>query len=278
MRSIYRFALALAGCVAVSGCQSPSSDSSAATPATTTDTASVAPAAPASPSAQAVIRGRAMYYEKIKLPPGGYLVVQLIDNQLADTPKAVIAQTRLEDVAGAPYDFVLPYEPAKLRPDGQYGLHASLYGPQGNLIFVTDARVPFTPGTEDVGEFRMKMANGRSDIAPPPRSVWDEARARGVTFRGIGNEPGWLVEVDRGDSPAMRATLDYGEREIVVPRAQGISSTPGFGGRTADGVDVVLRIERASCSDGMSDDTYPAAIKLTVGDKTYSGCGRYLDE
>ena len=276
MRSIHCFVLA--ACVAVSGCQSPSSDSSATRPAATADTAAVPPAAPAAPIAQAVIRGRAMYYEKIKLPPGGYLVVQLIDNQLADTPKAVIAQIRLDDVAGAPYDFTLPYDPSKLRPNGQYGLHASLYGPQGNLIFVTDTRVPFAPGTEDVGEFRMKMVNGRADIAPPPRSVWDAARARGVAFRGVGNEPGWLVEVDRGDSPAMRATLDYGEREVVVPRAQGISSTPGFGGRTADGVDVVLRIERTSCSDGMSDETYPAAIKLTVGDKTYSGCGRYLDE
>ncbi|MBC7991332.1 MAG: YbaY family lipoprotein [Luteimonas sp.] len=275
MRLIYCFALA--ACVAVSGCQSPSSDSSATTPAATADAAAVSPATPTAPIGQAVIRGRAMYYEKIKLPPGGYLVVQLTDNQLADTPKAVIAQTRLDDVAGAPYDFTLPYDPSKLRPNGQYGLHASLYGPQGDLIFTTDTRVPFTPGIEDVGEFRMKMVNGRADIAPP-RSVWDEAKARGVAFRGVGNEPGWLVEVDRGDSPAMRAMLDYGERQVVVPQAQGISSTPGFGGRTADGVDVVLRIERASCSDGMSDDTYPAAIKLTVGDKTYSGCGRYLDE
>ena len=137
-----------------------------------------------------------------------------------------------------------------------------------------------------LNEQGVKTPRTKSAVPKPPLPVPDDlaaalkkdAKARGVAFRGVGNEPGWLVEVDRGDSPAMRATLDYGERQVVVPQAQGISSTPGFGGRTADGVDVVLRIERASCSDGMSDDTYPAAIKLTVGDKTYSGCGRYLNE
>jgi len=280
MRTIPWSSLALAVCISLAGCQSPSNDANTAQPAAEATPAptSANPAAAPFPATQAVIRGRAMYYEKIKMRPGGHLVVQLIDSQLADTPKAVSVQTRLDDVAGSPYDFTLPYDPSKLRANGLYGLHASLYGPEGDLIFVTDTRVPLTPGQQDVGEFRMKMVRGSAPDTPPASgSVWDEAKARGVTFRGIGTEPGWMVEVDRGDAPELRAELDYGERKIIVPNAQGISSTPGFGGKTADGTDVVLRIERASCSDGMSDETYPAAIKLAVGDKTYSGCGRWLD-
>ncbi|MEP6634893.1 MAG: YbaY family lipoprotein, partial [Luteimonas sp.] len=201
----------------------------------------------------------------------------------ADTPAAVIAQTRLDNVAGSPYDFALPYDPSKLRANGQYGLHAGLYGAKGDLIFVTDTRVPFTPGHQDVGEFRMKMARGAPDRAASPSSAGTStSNSSAGAFHGVGTEPGWTVDVEpnsSGDgSYSLRADLDYGGRKITVPNAQGLDSTSGFGGKTADGMDVTLRIERASCSDGMSDQTFPAAVKLTVGDKTYSGCGRYLGQ
>ena len=108
-------------------------------------------------------------------------------------------------------------------------------------------------------------------------SPWQQARERGVVFKGLGTEPGWSVKVGAGDSPELRAELDYGERTVVVPRATGISSTPGFGGKTADGIDVVLRIQDGDCSDGMSDRTYPASIELKVGEAGYRGCGAWLD-
>src|SRR5262245_48543291 len=88
------------------------------------------------------VTGTATYLERIKMPPGASLRVQLIDNLLADTPKAVIGETTLKDVAGPPYAFRLPFDPAKLRANGQYGLHAALSGPDGKLWFVSDTRVP----------------------------------------------------------------------------------------------------------------------------------------
>lgn len=108
-------------------------------------------------------------------------------------------------------------------------------------------------------------------------SPWQRARERGVVFKGLGTEPGWSVEVGAGDSPELRAELDYGERTVVVPQATGTSSTPGFGGKTADGTDVVLRIRDGDCSDGMSDRNYPASIELGVGEAAYKGCGAWLD-
>src|SRR5688572_23826624 len=86
-------------------------------------TAEPSPAQPSTPQAatQAVIHGRATYRERIKMAPGADFTVQLIDNQLADTPQAVIATTRLDDVAGPPYEFTLPYDASKIRPNGMYG-------------------------------------------------------------------------------------------------------------------------------------------------------------
>ena len=124
------------------------------------------------------------------------------------------------------------------------------------------------------------LAGGsRRDCTPSQRqSPWAEAAARGVGFRAVGNEPGWFVEVDNGDMPPLRATLDYGERRIEVASTVSLSSSHGFGGKLADGTDVVLRIKREPCSDGMSGEAFEASAVLTVGDKQYQGCGAYLSD
>jgi uncharacterized membrane protein len=113
-----------------------------------------------------------------------------------------------------------------------------------------------------------------SDRASP----WTEAAARGIVFRAVGSEPGWLVEVGSGDDPPLHAVLDYGERTLDIARATGISSTPGYGGKLADGTDVVLRTKREPCRDGMSGEAFETSAELTVGGKAYRGCGAYLGD
>lgn len=108
-------------------------------------------------------------------------------------------------------------------------------------------------------------------------SPWEEAKTRGAVFRAVGQEPGWWVEIGSGDSPPLHAELDYGERKIDVARSVGISSTPGYGGKTDDGIMVILRTKAESCSDGMSGERFDSSAELTVGDKVYKGCGAYLD-
>ena len=229
--------------------------------------------------APTVIHGRATYLERIKMPPGADLVVQLIDNQLVDTPRAVVASVRLDDVAGPPYEFALPYDPGNLRPGGMYGLHARLISPDGTLWFVTESRVPVTPGSSDVIEFRMVRVPGEGEASPrPATSPWEEAKSRDIVFRGVGNEPGWFVEVGQGTTPTIRATVDYGERTVEVAGATALSNTHGYSGKSGDGTLVVLRIKREACSDGMSDERYPASAELTVAAETYQGCGRFLQE
>ncbi len=107
-------------------------------------------------------------------------------------------------------------------------------------------------------------------------SPWRQASARGVAFRGVGTEPGWSVEVDRGETPALRADLDYGERKLRVARAQALSGVEGYAGKAEDGSAVTLHLQREPCSDGMSDETYPVKAQPTVAGKTYRGCGRFL--
>ena len=109
-------------------------------------------------------------------------------------------------------------------------------------------------------------------------SPWDDAKARGVAFRGIGQEPGWSVEVDQGEAPALRATLDNGGREVQVAQAQALADSAGFAGKTAEGVAVELQIKREPCTDAMSGEAFAASAQLKVGDQAYAGCGRFLAE
>lgn len=107
--------------------------------------------------------------------------------------------------------------------------------------------------------------------APSP---WSEAAARGVAYRAVGNEPGWWVEVDRGEAPALRAMLDYGERAIEVAHAQ--PAGLGFAGQTGEAADVHLEITREPCQDVMSGERFETTATLTVDDHSYEGCGAFL--
>lgn len=110
-----------------------------------------------------------------------------------------------------------------------------------------------------------------------PASPWDAAAARGVVFRAVGNEPGWYAEVDGGPTPALRATLDYGDRTVTVPDAAALDGgASGYQGTATDGNHVVLRIRSETCSDGMSDRAYDNSVMLEVGDVAYRGCGIFL--
>jgi uncharacterized lipoprotein YbaY len=266
---------ALAACQPAATPDPPANPPADAPPGEAATSVPGSPASPATDTGASEIRGTATYRERMRMPPGTALTVQLIDSRLADTPAAVVAERRFDDASGPPYAFVLPFDPAKLRPGGDYGLHASLRAPDGRLAFVTDTRVAVTPGSAAQVELLLRRV-ASSDAAPAARpSPWDAAKARGVAFRAIGQEPGWLVEVGRGDAPSLHAELDYGERIVDVARVtpQGDRYT----GRTADGMDVALLIERTACSDGMSGEAFPATVTLTFGGRQYRGCGRFLD-
>jgi uncharacterized lipoprotein YbaY len=111
---------------------------------------------PSSGAAQKVITGTATYLERVKMPPGASLHVQLIDNHMADTQKAVMSEITMKDVAGPPYKFTLPYDPDKLSDVGVYTLNATLYGPDGQLWFATKERQPFDPMDGTPVELRMQ--------------------------------------------------------------------------------------------------------------------------
>ena len=110
----------------------------------------------------------------------------------------------------------------------------------------------------------------RSDEVSP----WDAARARGIVFRAVGNEPGWWVEVEGGDVPTLRAQLDMGARTVEAVSAE--RTAEGFRGTAAEGTAVVLTATNDGCVDGMSGQHFPASVELRVGEERFKGCGAFL--
>lgn len=102
----------------------------------------------------------------------------------------------------------------------------------------------------------------------------DGARAAGVDFRGVGQEPGWIVDIYQRER--IRLLWDYGEQLADFPLP-----TPAYPaeGATrydtqASGKTLSVSIRRVPCEDAMSGEPYPATVEVTIDGRTLHGCGR----
>jgi putative lipoprotein len=120
-----------------------------------------------------------------------------------------------------------------------------------------------------------------ADPAPPTAGAtwdpWEEAKARGIEFRAVGNEPGWFLEID--NERWMRLLYAYGERvaTVPVPKAVTTGSTTTFTS-SGGGHDLQVVISPGPCSDGMSDMSYPLTVSVDIDHAPLRGCGRWLKE
>ena len=97
------------------------------------------------------------------------------------------------------------------------------------------------------------------------------------SFRGTGNEPGWTVEI--ADSLGVRFSFDYGRSTVSLPRTaittETLDATTTYHGEV-DGQRLHVEINETPCADTMADDTFDFAVRVTLGQRTFAGCGRRL--
>lgn len=110
----------------------------------------------------------------------------------------------------------------------------------------------------------------------PWDGVFFELR-RDRDFRGIGQEPGWQLEIRKGSE--MRFVYDYGKNMAVTPAPKAQIGSDG-GTRTyhavAESNDLRVVIVPVSCTDSMSGKPFPATVSVTLNGQTYRGCGEEL--
>jgi len=108
----------------------------------------------------------------------------------------------------------------------------------------------------------------------PSKVPWADAKRRGVTFRALGNEPSWYVEifVDR-----LAIVTELGAKRTELAHGGAVVE----GGRTtyrasADGREATVVIDRRACADSMSGEGFEAAATVSFENRTLRGCGRFL--
>lgn len=109
------------------------------------------------------------------------------------------------------------------------------------------------------------------------QSLPEDARVRGLGFRGTGNEPGWLLEIGPGNSALFEdrygsVRLTFADLQQHGATTAGTTVYSGESGRHR--LRVVLK--RQTCADSMSGDVFPAMVEVEIDGERRSGCGTPL--
>lgn len=108
------------------------------------------------------------------------------------------------------------------------------------------------------------------------RRVWEAARDRGVLFRAVGQEPGWVLEIAER---TMTLIMNYGADTLAFPVPQPApdpdTRVVAYHART-QAHDLHVSIREEPCSDTMSGERFSVTVQLVLNDTTYAGCGRSL--
>lgn len=89
------------------------------------------------------------------------------------------------------------------------------------------------------------------------------------SFRAIGTEPFWGLAVDGATARYSTPEIPESIATHVVRRRDG--NIESLSGKLGD-LPFVLIVRPGSCSDGMSDRTYPFVASLRIGETALSGC------
>jgi putative lipoprotein len=131
----------------------------------------------------ATIRGSAAYRERMALPPGAVLQVELLDISRADAPAERLAMARIPVEHQVPIDFTLPYDPARIEPSHSYAVRGVIEV-EGKPAFRTDTIHPvLTRGAGEDVALRLVRAAAAAEAAPT--LVGGEWVAEDIGGRGV---------------------------------------------------------------------------------------------
>jgi uncharacterized membrane protein len=106
---------------------------------------------------------------------------------------------------------------------------------------------------------------------------WEDAKLRGADFRGLGNEPGWYLELfTDGDSLLV---TEYGTERLKFRAGEPTTAEDGAGTMfrgSAGERDIVITLTPGPCQDSMADLEYETSVRIDLGEQSLAGCGKAL--
>jgi len=144
-----------------------------------------------------------------------------------------------------------------------------------DVYFLPDQPQDLAPGqTAEITIAGRKLANCKNN---PRAAVWEAAKLRGVSYRAIGQEPAWVLEIDR-DKGFLLVT-DYGQNRQQFPYREAVSDAvqrTGSYSSELDGERIDITITGKSCHDSMSGEAFSSQVEIGWREQTLRGCGRAL--
>ena len=159
-------------------------------------------------------------------------------------------------------------------------------------LFLKDTTLKLRPvssgsGSRYEGSSYLYWSKGKEAILQKPKGSfmtctemkreksWQAARLRGVRFRALGQEPGWLLEI----IPDQKLIFisDYGQDTLTTQQYQ-LQKSDGERIYSAEVENRSLNVSAKEnrCTDIMSGFEFPKTVTVSLDDKTYSGCGQSL--
>jgi membrane-bound inhibitor of C-type lysozyme len=107
-------------------------------------------------------------------------------------------------------------------------------------------------------------------------SLSEDARVRGVVYRALGNEPGWVLEI--GPSSKLSWTTNFGQDRYDFEQAQATTAPDGVTVYTAQNEAVAIKatVKAERCVDD-GEVEFDHVVTVESGGQTLRGCGTRLN-
>lgn len=145
-------------------------------------------------AAPVTLRGEVVYRERIALPRGARIEVQLVDVSRADAPARVLATGQIGKFTGSPVAFILRIDSRKLGRGRRYALQARISDNRGKLMFINDTAHGWKPG--DAGPFTIQVVRAGAPARPrPPAEPWGRWVAEDILGGGVAERVESVLEI-----------------------------------------------------------------------------------
>jgi len=144
-----------------------------------------------------------------------------------------------------------------------------------DVYYLPDQPRELAPGqTAEITINGKRLVNCKNN---PRAAVWEAAKLRGASYRAVGQEPPWLLEIHR-DSGFLLVT-EYGEKRQRFPYVEPVTDTVQksasyTSAANGDGIRITLR--GGDCRDSMSGEVFHSQVEISWREQTLRGCGRAL--
>lgn len=111
----------------------------------------------------------------------------------------------------------------------------------------------------------------------PRAAVWEAAKLRGVSYRAVGQEPPWVLEIDR--QYGFLLMTGYDRLEQRFPYTEPVDDPKQRSTRysaESNGDSLSITITSESCRDTMSGTEFSSRVEIVWSGQTLRGCGRPL--